>query len=71
MMEKKIKEKPNAPKPRKVLITFEEYQAIQMGLSEIEGSTGYGDLSEEDLKKYKACEKSLSNLLKKIINSSR
>ncbi|NDV81350.1 hypothetical protein [Bacteroides sp. 51] len=59
--------KQEKPKPRKVMITFEEYQAIQLGLSEIEGSIGYGDLPESEIERYKACEKSLRTLLAKII----
>ena len=44
----KIK-KTGIPKTRKILMTFEEYQAVQLGLSEIEATTGYGILLVKDL----------------------
>ena len=61
--------KMDTPKPRKVLISFEEYKSIELALAEIGGIIGSGDLSKEQLIKYKACEKSLLNLLTKIINN--
>lgn len=56
-------------KSKKIMITVEEYQAIQLGLSEIEGSIGYGDLPEEQIAQYKMSEMLLRNLLDKINNS--
>lgn len=53
---------------KKVAITLEEYQAIQLGLSEIEGSISYGDLPEKEIAKYKESEEILRNLLAKIKN---
>lgn len=61
--------KEETPKARRVSITFKEYKAIQLGLSEIEGAIGYGDLPENEVKKYKECESALRKLLYKIINS--
>ena len=53
----KIK-KTGIPKNRKILMTFEEYQAVQLGLSEIEATTGYGNLPEKDINRYKEVEAS-------------
>lgn len=39
---------------------------VLLGLSEIEGSIGYGDLPEEQLAQYKMSEMLLRNLLYKI-----
>ena len=48
----KIK-KTGMPKNRKVLMTVEEYQAVLLGLSEIGATTGYGNLQEKDISRYK------------------
>ena len=55
-------------KSKRIVITPEEYQAIQLALSEIEGSIGYGDLPEEQLAQYKMSEMLLRSLLYKINN---
>lgn len=57
----KIK-KTGIPKTRKVLMTVEEYQAVLLGLSEIEATTGYGNLQEKDISRYKEAETSLRSL---------
>ena len=62
----KIK-KTGMPKNRKVLMTVEEYQAVLLGLSEIGATTGYGNLQEKDISRYKEAETSLRSLISKFI----
>jgi hypothetical protein len=56
-------------KAKKIVVTPDEYKAIQFALSEVEVSVGYGDLSEEQSELYKANEVLLHNLLDKINNA--
>ena len=56
-------------KAKKIVVTPDEYEAIQFALSEVEASVGYGDLSEEQSELYKANEVLLHNLLDKINNA--
>lgn len=66
----KIK-KTDIPKTKKILMTFEEYQAVQLGLSEIEATTGYGNLHEKDINRYKEAETSLRNLISKFTTTEK
>lgn len=66
----KIK-KTDIPKTKKVLMTFEEYQAVQLGLSEIEATTGYGNLPEKDISRYKEAETSLRSLISKFTTTEK
>ena len=66
----KIK-KTGIPKTRKILMTFEEYQAVQLGLSEIEATTGYGNLLEKDISRYKEVEASLRSLISKFTTTEK
>lgn len=55
-------------KPKKVEITPQEVETIKLGLDEIEGTIGYGELSGEQLVKHEEAEMRLRNLLDKISN---
>lgn len=66
----KIK-KTGIPKTRKVLMTVEEYQAVLLGLSEIEATTGYGNLPEKDISRYKEAEASLRSLINKFTTTEK
>lgn len=56
-------------KPKRIVVTPDEYEAIRFALSEIEVSVGYGNFSEEQVELYKANEVLLRNLLDKINNA--
>ena len=66
----KIK-KTGIPKTRKVLMTVEEYQAVLLGLSEIGATTGYGNLQEKDISRYKEAEASLRSLINKFTTTEK
>ena len=63
--------KTGIPEPRKVLMTFEECQAVQLGLSEIEATIGYGSLPEKDTTGYKEAEASLRSLINKFVTAEK
>ena len=56
-------------KPKRIVVTPDEYESIRFALSEIEVSVGYGNFSEEQAELYKANEVILRNLLDKINNA--
>lgn len=57
----------NRLKPRPVLITFAEYQAIRCALGELEMTLGAGYLSNDEEKEYKKHIKQMEWLITKII----
>lgn len=63
--------KTGIPEPQKVLMTFEECQAVQLGLSEIEATTGYGSLPEKNVTGYKEAATSLRSLINKFVTAEK
>lgn len=54
-------------KSTKVMVTPDEYEAILLGLSEMETTVMAGDLSDSELEKYEYNISNLRNLVNKII----
>ena len=52
-------------------MTFEECQAVQLGLSEIEATIGYGSLPEKETTGYKEAETSLRSLINKFVTAEK
>lgn len=60
--------KENRPKSRRIMISFDEYEAIRAGLEELECTIGEGNLTDGEKETYEKRIKSLNTLINKILS---